>query len=274
MSDSSGGGAGRSPVPLRSAVDTGTPRVARIYNCLLGDDGDSFASEREAAARILAMNPRVRHMVLANRQFLGRAVRHAVATRGIHQLLDIGSGYPTQHNVHEVAHSIAPDACTVYVDNDEVVASHGRALLADDRRSFFVECDLRQPGEIIWAAQTVLDFTKPVAVLLVAILHFLPDGEDPHGIVKDLVGALAPGSLLVVSHVLDDAQTQRGARVYDRASAPVVPRSPDRIGAFFDGLDLEVPGLVTLPMWQPDDDTWYQDEADSMPVLCAVGRKP
>jgi hypothetical protein len=269
---------GRGLVPLRSSVDTGTPRVARVYNCLLGDDRDSFASEREVARRVLAVEPRVRHMAIANRQFLGRAVRYAVGRAGIRQILDIGSGYPTQRNVHEVAQEISADVRTIYVDNDPVVAAHGRAILSAagqaEPRTWFIESDLRRPGEILWASAVQFDFSRPVAVLLVAILHFVPAEEGPHEIVADLVGALAPGSLLVVSHVVDTEATRRGVLLYKDASAPLVPRSVGQIDRFFDGLGLVAPGLVPLPLWRPDEDTWYRDEAGSMPVVCAVGRKP
>ncbi|MEU9891131.1 SAM-dependent methyltransferase [Sphaerisporangium sp. NPDC051011] len=266
-------------VQLRPSLDTNTPRVARIYNVLLGDDRDSFASEREAAAKILALNPRIAHMVKANRRFLGRAVEYAVGEAGMRQILDIGSGYPTQRNVHEVAEEVAPGKVrTVYVDNDEVVAIHGAALLDSQTkkhsRSWFIKGDLRSPAEILWASMPHIDYTRPVALLLVAVLHFIPDDEDPHGIVADLVGTLAPGSLLILSHVLRDPSMTEAARVYEGASAPGVPRSREEVAAFFRGLHMVEPGLVAMPGWRPDN-PFDQHEAEHrpMPVLCGVGVK-
>ncbi|MFC4586440.1 SAM-dependent methyltransferase [Sphaerisporangium corydalis] len=264
------------PVPLHSSLDTGRPRVARIYNCLLGDERDSFASEREAAAKIMAVNPGVQEMVRANRRFLGRAVQYAVADAGIRQILDIGSGYPTQLNVHQVAQSCAPSVRTVYVDNDDIVANHGRALLANNENTFFIEADLRTPGAILGACESLLDLAEPVALFLLAILHFIPPEEDPYRIVKDLVGELAPGSLLVVSHVLDVPNMRASARVYKTANAPGVVRTEEEILGFFDGLEMVEPGLVRLPEWRPDEtnvDDILDAQAERMPVAGGMGRK-
>ncbi|MGW4637470.1 SAM-dependent methyltransferase [Sphaerisporangium sp. NPDC004334] len=261
-------------VPLAPPVNTGVPRVARVYNALLGDDRDAFACEREAAAKVLAANPDIKYMVRANRLFLGRAVRYAVKQCGIRQLLDVGSGYPTQDNVHEVARSVARGVKTVYVDSDEIVAAHGRALLADDQDTFFIQADLRRAGELLWSSKPLLDFSRPVALFLVAVLHFIPPEDEPYEVVADLVAALAPGSLLVISHVLDVPSMRQAARVYDKASSPGVPRSLEEVRAFFSGVALVEPGLVPLTMWRTNEDDMYRRQFPDMPVVCGVGRKP
>jgi O-methyltransferase involved in polyketide biosynthesis len=234
-------------------LDTSTPNVARIYDFLLGGK-DNFAADRDAAERVMREIP---HSALAcrqNRDFLGRAVHHLAAEEGIRQFLDIGSGLPTRRNVHEIAQAVAPGARVVYVDYDHIVAAHARALLEKGSPGVLVvEGDLRDPAKIIGDAGGLLDFSEPVAVLLFAILHFLPDQDEPCGIVRNLTEVLSPGSAVAISHITDEGvEPDKGLaaqKVYQGASAPAIPRSRHDITRFFDGLDLMDPGVTDINLW-------------------------
>ncbi|MEU0519567.1 SAM-dependent methyltransferase [Streptosporangium sp. NPDC006007] len=221
-------------------IDVNTPNVARIYDYMLGGK-DNFAADRQAAEQILKAFPESREGVRLNREFLGNAVRHLVSEAGIHQLLDIGAGLPTRDNVHQVATSVLPEARTVYVDNDPVVCVHGRALLAGAPTVAMIEGDLRSPGEI-WsdAVETGLIVpAEPVAVLLVAVLHFL---DDPYAEVAKLREMMAPGSYLVLSHLSSTEDrgkdTDRVRQVYARTPSGVVPRSLKEIKEFFGDFEI------------------------------------
>jgi hypothetical protein len=238
-------------------IDTTTANPARIYDALLGGK-DHYPVDRAAADAILKAAPQARQGARENRAFLQRTVRFLAAEAGIRQFLDIGTGLPTQGNVHQVAHLVAADARVVYVDHDPVVHVHANALLANNSpTTVAVLADLREPEAILDNAQVrrLLDFTRPVGVLLVAVLHFIRDEEDPAGIVARLREAMAPGSFLVVSHATGDFHPQAGAKVtevYRQASAPLVLRSRQSIERFFDGFDLVEPGLVQPAAWRPD----------------------
>lgn len=237
-------------------INTRRPSVARIYDCLLGGK-DNFAPDRQAAELILKAVPEAAQACWQNRWFLGRVVRYLAAKEGVRQFIDIGSGLPTRDNVHEMALRAAPDARVVYVDNDRVVTLHADALLKASPRVQVVEADLRSPGQIIdAAAKGVIDFSKPVAVLLFAILHFLSDDEHPGEIVRSLTQALVPGSFVALSHITAEGIGEEKARAaqeaYKDTSAPVVPRSPAAITRFFDGLDLVGPGVTDIRLWRPD----------------------
>jgi hypothetical protein len=237
-------------------IDTTTPNPARIYDYLLGGK-DHFEVDRVAADAILQAAPQAREGARENRAFLQRAVRF-LAEQGVRQFLDIGTGLPTQGNVHQIARQITPDARVVYVDHDPVVYAHANALLANNSpTTLAVLADLREPEAILDhpRVQRLLDFTQPVGVLLVAVLHFVRDAEDPVGIVARLRDAMALGSFLVVSHATGDFHPQAGAQVtqvYRQASAPLVLRSREAIERFFDGFDLVAPGLVQPAAWRPD----------------------
>ncbi|HEX9343766.1 MAG TPA: SAM-dependent methyltransferase [Actinomycetota bacterium] len=238
-------------------IDTSVAHPARMYDYFLGGK-DNFPADREAAEKVLAIVPEGRDMARENRAFLGRAVRF-LAGSGIRQFLDIGTGIPTQGNTNAVAHAVAHDARVAYVDNDPIVLVHARALLAahDQDRTTVVQADLRQPAELLAhpEVRAMIDFQQPVAILLVAILHFIRDQEDPAGIVACLKQVMAPGSYLVISHGtqdLDPVMAQRAVRPYNQATAPFILRSRDEIASFFDGLELVDPGLVQLPLWRPD----------------------
>jgi hypothetical protein len=237
-------------------IDPRTPNPARVYDALLGGK-DHYEVDRAAAEAILAAAPQAGEGARENRAFLQRAVRY-LAQQGIRQFLDIGTGLPTQGNVHQVARQVAPDARVVYVDHDPVVYAHANALLANNSPSTLaVLADLRQPEAILGHPQVrgLLNFAQPVGVLLVAVLHFIRDEEDPGGIVARLRDAMAPGSFLVVSHATGDFHPQAGAKiteVYQRASAPLVLRSRGQIGRFFRGFELVEPGLVQPAAWCPE----------------------
>jgi len=236
-------------------LDTSRPHPARMYDYFL-DGKDNFPADREAGDEVLTAWPEVREGVRENRAFLRRVVSFLAGEAGIRQFLDIGTGIPTQGNVHEVAQAVAPGARVVYVDNDPIVHVHANALLAGDATTIIL-ADLREPATILDhpTVRQVIDFGEPFAVLLLAILHFIADDEDPVGIVSAFREAMSPGSFLAISHVTADFSpetTGRAARVYDRAAARLVPRGGPEIARFFDGLDLVAPGVVPLQQWRPE----------------------
>ncbi|MFJ6215478.1 SAM-dependent methyltransferase [Streptomyces sp. NPDC092296] len=237
---------------------TDVPHPARMYDYYLGGK-DNFPADREAAEAVIRAYPASRITALANRAFLGRAVRHVVGELGVRQFLDVGTGIPTQSNTNEVAHEVAPDARVLYVDNDPIVLSHARALLAhadEGQRTQVMLGDLRDPEAIAAEARKLLDFDQPVALMLVAILHFLRDEEEPGDIVRKLLAPLPPGSALILTHATMDYASQEavtaGKDVYSRATAPFVPRGRSEVESFFDGMELVEPGLVQAPRWRPD----------------------
>jgi S-adenosyl methyltransferase len=226
------------------AIDVNTPNVARIYDYMLGGK-DNFAADRAAAEQILSAYPESREGVQHNRAFLGKAVEYLVEKAAIRQFVDIGTGLPTQQNVHQVAQSLAPDARIVYVDNDPMVCVHGRALLAGVDGVAMVDADLREPDAILGAPELsrLVDLDQPVAVLLVATLHFVRDSDDPFGAVERIRSALAPGSHLVISHLLDTEQrrtdTGQVRQVYEKSSsAGLRPRTEEEILRFFGEFEL------------------------------------
>jgi SAM-dependent methyltransferase len=256
--------------------DTTVPNVARMYDFMLGGK-DNYLSDREAVAKLVEMAPEAPKRAQLNRAFLGRAVRY-VAAQGVTQFLDVGAGLPTQENVHQVAQAVEPGALTVYVDNDPVVLSHARALLAGDKQTAVVAGDVRDPAGILGDPQTValLDFTRPVCIMLVAILHFLPDSEDPAQIVAAFADAVTPGSYLILSHATMDGAPPREAvrtrdaeAVYNRATAPLVMRDPGQVTRLLGGFSLIEPGLVHITDWRPDLPARVGFDA----FLGAVGRK-
>ena len=259
-------------------IDTGTPNVARIYDYWLGGK-DNFEADRVAAEQILLQMPGQRRSALENRRFLRRAVRFLAGEAGIDQFLDIGVGLPTQGAVHEVAHELNPRARVAYVDYDPVVVSHGNALLATPNLSVVVLEDLRRPRELL-ASPVIrehLDLSRPVAVILSAIMHFVADEDDPDAITAVLRAALAPGSYLVISHICeellpDKAAAQRAMKIYEQASERIRPRSSKRIRGFFGDFELVEPGLVAKHAWRPVTGVAPSDPTDIS--LGGVARKP
>ena len=242
-------------VPLE--INTSVAHPARMYDYYLGGK-DNFPADREAAEKMIASAPGMRDGARQNRAFLGRSVRW-LAGAGITQFLDIGTGIPTQGNTHEVAQEVAPDARVAYVDNDPIVIAHARALLSGQGQGMVTvaHADLREPDALLTDPQVLraIDFDQPMAVLLVAILMFLKDSEEPHRIVERLEAAMPSGSYLVISHVTQDFNPEaaaRGARVYDRATATMTPRGREEVLRFFDGLELVDPGVVQVSRWRPD----------------------
>jgi hypothetical protein len=239
------------------AFDASVPNAARIYNYFLGGK-DNFAVDREAAQRMLAVLPGTADACRDNRAFLQRAVRFLAGEAGLRQFLDIGTGLPTMGNVHEVAQEVAPDARVAYVDYDPVVLSHARALLATNPQVTVIEGDLRRPEAILADAglRELIDFSQPVALLLVAVLHFVSDSERPHEVVRALVDALPPGSYLVLAQStpddVPDEVTAAMKNAYTNASAQVTPRPFEEVTRFFDGLELTDPGVVDVTRWRPD----------------------
>lgn len=260
-------------------VDARRANAARVYNYLLGGR-HNFLADRDVGRAIIAIEPNARAIFRANREFLGRAVRF-VSSAGISQFLDIGSGLPAEGNVHEVAQQANPAARVVYVDTDPVVIAHSQALLDRNENATAVEGDLREPAKILATdgVSRLLDLTQPVALLLVAVLHFITDAEDPWHIVAALREALAPGSYLVLCHGTDEgkpAVARAGEKVYARSvSAPLVMRSRAEIRRFFAGFELVEPGLVTIPAWRPDPAAGLPaDDGRFWGGLVGVARKP
>ncbi|GIH27348.1 hypothetical protein Aph01nite_56580 [Acrocarpospora phusangensis] len=262
----------RRPEP-HVTIDVKVPNVARMYDYYLGGKDNTLA-DRECAEEVIRKVPQTRDIAWANRRFLGRAVRHLAGERGVDQFIDIGAGLPTRENVHQVAQRANADARVVYVDNDPVVLVHARALLARDAQTLAIPGDARRPLDILADAElrALLDLTRPVAVLLVAVLHFVTDEEDPYGAVRSLMAALPSGSCLVVSHVERVRSLEAAAKEYARASSPAVLRSAAEVAAFFEGLTLIEPGLVRLKHWRPDDLVFRFDP--DVPIFGAIGVKP
>jgi hypothetical protein len=241
-----------------SGLDTERAHSARVYNYWLGGK-DNFAADREAAEQAIAANPGIVTDVRANREFLARAVRFLAADCGIRQFLDVGTGLPTASNTHEVAQAAAPDARVVYADNDPIVLAHARTLLTTTPQgaTAYLDADLRDPPAILQAAAQTLDFSRPIALMLLIILHLIPDSDDPYGIVATLLRALAPGSYLVLAHPASDIRVAQMAemtrRVNERMSGPkATMRDRTTITHFFDGLDLLEPGVVQPQQWRPE----------------------
>ncbi|WP_030756393.1 MULTISPECIES: SAM-dependent methyltransferase [unclassified Streptomyces] len=239
-------------------IDISVPSVSRIYDYYLGGS-HNFEVDRQTARRAMEFMPGLPKIMQANRAFMRRAVRHAVA-EGVTQFLDIGSGIPTFGNVHEIAQAASPQARVVYVDHDPVAVAHSRAVLTGDDHSDIVAADLRKPKEILAAPEVgrLLDLGRPVALLLVAVLHFLEETDDPYAAVAELRDALAPGSLLILTHASYEGipLTQETAAgtvgVYRDMRNPLVMRTRDQISGFFDGFEMLEPGLVSMPDWRPD----------------------
>jgi hypothetical protein len=231
------------------------PSSARIYDYLLGGK-DNFPADREAAEELIEILPHVRVAARANRAFVGRAVRYLVNEAGITQFIDIGSGLPTIGNVHQVARNANPAAHVVYVDHDPVVLSHVRNMVYGQAGVTIVGHDMRDPGGILSDQLTreLIDFSRPVGILIVSMLHFLPDTDDPAGIIKQLVEPFPPGSYVALTHATGDAEPRAGdvAQLYQQATTQLHTRTHNEVLALVDGMDLVDPGLVWTPLWRPE----------------------
>jgi SAM-dependent methyltransferase len=249
------------------------PNMARVYDYILGGK-DNFAADREVADKMMAATPDTKTTIRANRAWLGRAVRFLAGEAGVDQFLDIGSGLPSKENVHEVAQSITPGARVAYVDNDPIVLVHARALLDTDKRTQVIDGDLRRPQQILDAAARFLDFGKPVAIVLGAVMHFIEDDDHPYDIMRTLVDALAPGSYVALSHVENRPHLAEAGSHYQPFGGKLVFRGREQIAPFFDGLDLVEPGLVRLDEWRPVETEPHFPYEGSVWNYGAVGRKP
>jgi hypothetical protein len=257
------------------------PSPARMYNYFLGGK-DHYPADREAAERVIAVSPEVLLFAQQNRAFLRRAVRYLITECGIRQFIDIGAGLPAEGNVHEIAQELAPDARVVYVDNDPVVLAHGRDMLHGVPGTAIIEHDLREPAKILADAELneLIDFGEPVAVLLVAVLHFISDDANPAGIIGQLTAPLAAGSYLVLSHATADSRPQPAKeareveRIYEKTTTTAHARNRDEIGDLLSGLDLVKPGLVWGPLWRPDPGTSGIDDPGRGNMYAVVARKP
>ncbi|WP_405931443.1 SAM-dependent methyltransferase [Streptomyces sp. NBC_00827] len=258
---------GQDPEELRRRIDTSKAHPARVYDVFLGGK-DNYEVDRAAAAAALAANPRGYLDVRHNRDFLRRAVTTLAREEGIRQFLDIGTGLPTQENVHQIAQRIIPDSRVVYVDNDPVVLAHARALLTSGPEGLtdYIDADLKQPAQILEEAAKTLDFDRPIALELVAILHFVEDAEA-YPIVRELVDALPSGSRLVLSHLTEDLNPENVRavqRTYTERGFTFVLRSRAEVERFFteNGLELDDPGVVPAHHWRPDGAAPLPERAD------------
>jgi hypothetical protein len=256
-----------------AGLDTTVANVARVYDYLLGGK-DNFAADRELGKQLLEAFPQSAWISRQNRRFIGRAIRYC-AQQGVTQFLDLGSGLPTMDNVHEVARRVIPAAAVVYVDNDRVALTHANALLATSAGVAAIFGDVREPQKILADAADcgVIDLSRPVVVLLAAVLHFITDEEDPGRIVKVFRDAMPSGSHLILSHASHDVLPEESARarnMYRGASSPMVTRSQDDIAAFFTGLELVEPGVVPTSHWRPEEPAPTTMTPD---LVAGVGRK-
>jgi hypothetical protein len=259
-------------------TDTKRANVARVYDYWLGGS-HNFLADQDVARAITAVEPSAPMFARANRAFLGRAVRHLTAA-GIRQFLDIGSGIPTEGNVHEVAQQAAAGSRVVYADIDPVAIAHSQAILAGHPDAAAVQADLREPEQLLARddVRRLIDFSQPTALLLMVVLHFLADAEDPWRVVATLRDALAPGSYLVLGHGTDagsPAKVGPASQMYNRSVAtPVKLRSHAEILRFFDGFELVEPGLVYVPLWRPDSPADVPEDPDKFWCQVGVARKP
>lgn len=259
-------------------IDLERPSVARVYDYLLGG-AHNFAVDRAVADHALEAMPSVRQVARTNRALLRRMVRHLLDL-GVRQFLDLGSGIPAAGNVHEIAHRVDPDAKVVYVDVDPVAVAHGRTILADVPNAIALQADVREPKTVLESAgvRELLDFEQPVAVLMVAVLHFVPDSDDPRGIIADYLDPLVPGSYLGISHSgfedgdLDDAAIEATQR-YSAQVTQVTYRNQAELRSLFGDLEVVDPGVVRMPHWNPESPDDVDETAERFPGFAALGRK-
>ena len=271
MADSSSSPRDEEPPGLNTAV----PQTARIWNYWLGGK-DNFPADRQVGDQVLEAFPAIVENARASRAFLARAVRYLAGEAGARQFLDVGTGLPTADNTHQVAQAVAPESRVVYVDNDPIVLAHARALLTStpEGRTAYVDADLRDPDHVLQEAAGTLDFTQPVAIMLMGILGHIADDGQAQTIVERLVAAVPSGSYLAMNDGTDTSEeVVEAARIWNQSANPTYHlRSPDRIARFFDGLELVEPGVVSPPRWRPDPSpAGLPAEIDS---ACGVARKP
>jgi hypothetical protein len=257
------------------SFDTSVAHPARVYDYWLGGK-ENYQADRDAAEQVVAIMPSILPGVRANRAFLRRAVEYLAGEAGIRQFLDVGTGLPTAQNTHEVAQSIAPESRIVYVDNDPIVLAHARALLTStpEGATAYLEADARDTDTILEGAAGILDFSRPIAVMVLCVLQYVPDSGAPHQIISRLMDAVPTGSYLALSDGTGDIDSQRGAEATAAYNARlgtnrITPRTRTEIAAYFDGLDLIDPGLVPLHQWRAS-----VSSSQPVPAYAGVGRKP
>ncbi|KAF4409503.1 MULTISPECIES: SAM-dependent methyltransferase [Streptomyces] len=256
-------------------IDTSVPSIARVYDAILGGK-DNYPVDQEIAEEVGRAFPDGGEGARTNRRLLVRAVRH-LARQGIDQFLDIGSGLPTAQNTHEVAQEINPEVRVVYVDNDPIVLAHGRALLARNDRTVVVTADIREPQHLLNHPDVtgLLDFDRPVGLILNAVVHHLLDEEDPCGLVETYKKWMSPGSYLLLTHFCSSTPQARGLEsVLRQALGRGQLRSMAEIAAFFEGLEMVEPGVVYLPYWMPDEPVEAPLDIAGLLVAGGLGRKP
>ena len=281
-----GNPSGQEPAPASwepPKFDTSVPVSARVWNYLLGGK-DNFAVDREMADQALRVFPPMADIARTDRAFLGRAVRYLAGEAGVRQCLDIGTGLPTLDNTHEVAQRVAPASRVVYVDNDPMVLLHAQALLTSTPPGVtaYIEADLREPDTIVAKAAATLDFTRPVAITLLGILHFIGDEDEAYRVVDRLLDAVPPGSYLAVTHATLDpslggetaaeANAEANQMWNEQAAVPITPRSRQQVARFFRGLEMVEPGLVSMSQWRPEPNPWGEPRA--VLGFGGIGRKP
>ncbi|MEU3982094.1 SAM-dependent methyltransferase [Streptomyces sp. NPDC026672] len=262
---------------LRARINTNRPHTARIWNYWLGGK-DNYEVDRTAGDRIRQLHPGIGDYARADRLFLGRAVRHLVGEAGIRQFLDIGTGLPTADNTHEVAQRLAPDARIVYVDNDPLVLAHARALLTStpEGRTDYLDEDLRHVDAVLEHASRTLDFGQPVALMLLGVVIFVGDDEDPYGLVRRLTDRLPSGSHLVLSHTVTSPampDVDEAVAFWNEHGTPrLTQRTPGDVARFFEGLELLEPGVVSCSRWRPEGGDG--EEPEEVAMFGGVARKP
>ena len=259
-------------------IDVSVAHPARIYDYILGGK-DNFAADRKAAQAAMAANPHLATAMRENRALMRRMVAVLARDMGVRQFLDIGTGLPTSPNVHEIAQGIASDSRVVYVDNDPIVLAHARALLisATEGATAYIDADLREPDKILGDPRLLqtLDLSRPVALMLIGILHFIPDRDDPWGLTGRLLAALPTGSYLAIQHPTADFYPPGvgAAAAYGRAGIPFQYRTRDEFARFLTGLELVPPGIVLMSEWRPENEALPRPAASDVGAYAAIGRK-
>ena len=256
--------------------DNNVPHIARVYDYWLGGK-DNFEVDRELGEKTIEAYPNIVFTVRTNRAFLARSVTYLARDAGVRQFLDIGTGIPTANNTHEVAQRLAPESRIVYADNDPVVLTHAQALLRStpEGACAYLDADLREPGQILAAAAETLDFSKPVGVMLIAVMQFIADDDDARAITGQLLAGCAPGSFLTMTHPARDVDagqvSEMVRRLNESVAEKVTTRDHDGVVRLFDGLELVPPGVVRAPQWRPESEL---AEASPAALWAGVGRKP
>ncbi|RCV49881.1 SAM-dependent methyltransferase [Marinitenerispora sediminis] len=268
---------GSADPPPPKDVDTTTPSFARVYDYFLGGK-DNFEVDRAVGDKVLALVPEASVVAQGNRTAIERAVRYLAGEVGIDQFVDIGSGLPTTSNVHQFATAVNPRAHVVYVDNDPIVLAHGRALLAEDGVATVIQADLLQPEKIFESPElrALIDLSRPVAIILAAIIHHVPDEQDPRAVVRRLHDFVAPGSHFVLTHLHDsgdDPSLNEAKRLIQRDLGGSIFRSPEQIRSFLDGLEILEPGVVPVTAWRPNGPSGELEHPLHTQMVAALARR-